>query len=113
MYSKVKFNKSRLTSVDKDICTTIEERIAKLRDTETPITDGAPLIYDESEDSPISPEHDVRTDFWELAAESRDNMDLLKTKIKSDIKFQEDIDAQKLEEANEIIESQKDEGKEE
>lgn len=52
---------------------TIEEKVRRILNNNEPITDGAPIIWTERKDG-VKPEHDIRTDRWELAIEAMDNV---------------------------------------
>lgn len=50
---------------------TIEIKIARILANNEPITDGAPLIYNEREDG-INADTDIRTDRWDVALQATD-----------------------------------------
>lgn len=50
---------------------TIEAKVRRITELNEPITDGAPIIFTEREDG-VAPEHNIRTDRFELAVEEMD-----------------------------------------
>jgi len=50
---------------------TIEEKVRRITQQGEPITDGAPLIYPDKKEG-VLPEHDIRTDRWEIATDLMD-----------------------------------------
>lgn len=52
---------------------TIEQKIHRIFNNKEPIKDGAPLIYTERKDG-VRPEHDIRTDRFEVAVEAMDHV---------------------------------------
>lgn len=52
---------------------TIEQKIMRVVHNNEPITDGAPIIYTERKDG-VLPEHDIRTDRFEIAVEAMDKV---------------------------------------
>lgn len=50
---------------------TIEIKIARILANNEPITDGAPLIYNEREDG-VNADTNIRTDRWEVALQAND-----------------------------------------
>jgi len=50
---------------------TIETKIQRIVNNNEPITDGAPLIYQERKDG-VQPDYDVRTDRFDVAIEAMD-----------------------------------------
>lgn len=51
----------------------IEEKVARITETNEPISDGAPIIYTEKKDG-VRPEYDIRTDRWDLAQAAMDKV---------------------------------------
>lgn len=51
----------------------IEEKIQRIVNNAEPITDGAPLIYQEREDG-VQPQYDIRADRWDIALEGMDKV---------------------------------------
>lgn len=52
---------------------TIEQKIRRIVYENEPIEDGAPIIFTERKDG-VLPEHNIRTDRWELAVEAMDKV---------------------------------------
>lgn len=52
---------------------TIEQKINRIVNNKEPITDGAPLIYQERKDG-VQPQYDIRTDRFEIAVEAMDKV---------------------------------------
>lgn len=52
---------------------TIEEKVRRIVNNKEPITDGAPLIYNDRKDGAL-PEYDITTDRWEVAVEAMDKV---------------------------------------
>lgn len=73
MYKK---NRITGTSLKVSVVTegeTIENKIRRITNNEEPITDGAPLVYTDRKDG-VRPEHDIRTDRFEIAVEAMDKV---------------------------------------
>lgn len=71
MYNQNKYHRTSLkvnTSVQGE---TIEEKIERIVNNNEPITEGAGLIY-QTRDEGVKPEHDPRTDRFEIAADLAD-----------------------------------------
>lgn len=49
----------------------LENKVARIMKNNEPITDGAPIVYTERKDG-VKPEHDIRTDRWDLAVVATD-----------------------------------------
>ena len=49
----------------------------RILDENEPLTDGAPLIYTPKEDG-VRPEHDIRTDKWQVAINAMDRVNAYK-----------------------------------
>lgn len=56
----------------------IETKVARMVETNEPISDGAPVIYTEKKDG-VRPEFDIRTDKWAIAMKAMDSVN--KSKI--------------------------------
>lgn len=68
---------------------TIEEKIERVVNNQEPITDGAPIIYTERMEG-VRPEHNIRTDRWEVAIDAMSAVDRThqaKRKDKNDAKI--------------------------
>lgn len=73
MYKRNKFQSTTL-SVNKSYeGERIEEKIHRIVNNKEPISDGAPIIYTERKDG-VRPEHDIRTDRFEVAVEAMDKV---------------------------------------
>jgi hypothetical protein len=70
-YIKPKYNKTTLKSVDTYEGEPIEHKIERILSNEEPITDGAEELYTDRKDG-VKAEYNIRTDRFELAAESMD-----------------------------------------
>lgn len=67
-----KQNKHQPTSIKRNTSyqgETIEHKIDRIINNREPITDGAPLIYEEREEG-VKPEHNIRTDRFDLAIDA-------------------------------------------
>jgi hypothetical protein len=49
----------------------LEEKIQRIVNNKEPITDGAPIIYTERKEG-VQPEHNIRTDRFEIAIDAMD-----------------------------------------
>lgn len=52
---------------------TIEQKIERIVNNKEPITDGAPIIWQERQEG-VNPAYDVRTDRFEIAVEAMDKV---------------------------------------
>lgn len=52
---------------------TIEQKIDRILNNKEPLSDGAPLIYTDRSEG-VKPEHDIRTDRFEIAVEAMDKV---------------------------------------
>lgn len=52
---------------------TIEQKIQRIVSNKEPISDNAPRIYTERKNG-VMPEHDIRTDRWEVAVDAMDKV---------------------------------------
>lgn len=66
---------------------TIEQKVRRIVDEGEPITDGAPMIYQERKDG-VKPEYDIRTDRWAVAIAAMDKVS--KDQLSKYTKSQED-----------------------
>lgn len=71
MYKKNQPDKTTLVVNEAYIGETIEQKIFRIINNREPISDGAPLIYQERKDG-VQPEYDIRTDRMEVALEAFD-----------------------------------------
>ncbi len=69
MYKAPKHQKTKLTLNNSVIGESIETKVNRILNNNEPITDNAPRIYTPSKDG-VKPEHDIRTDKWEIAVET-------------------------------------------
>lgn len=73
MYTHLKASKTTL-KVNKALeGETIEAKVRRITEQQDPITDGAPQIFTERKDG-VLPEHNIRTDRFELAVEAMDKV---------------------------------------
>lgn len=72
-YSKARYNKSQLTSVEIVEGEPIEHKIERVVSNKEPITDGAPSIFTERKDGVVSA-YNIRTDRWEIATDAMDKV---------------------------------------
>lgn len=70
-YKTPKLSKTGLSGVTKEYGETIEQKVERVVNNGEPIEDGAPNIYTERKHG-VSPEHDIRTDRWEIATDAMD-----------------------------------------
>lgn len=71
-----KYNKSTPTTLIVNTAyegETIEDKINRIVNNKEPISDGAPIIYTERKDG-VHPEHDIRTDRFEVAIDAMDKV---------------------------------------
>jgi hypothetical protein len=92
-YKYRKANRSYIGSCDIVESETIEQKMERILHNGEPITDGAPEIYTERKDG-VGAAYDIRTDRWELAAES---MDI----VQANLQAKRDAKAEKRKEAKE------------
>lgn len=52
---------------------TIEEKIARIVESNEPIDDGAPIVYTAKKDG-VKPEYNIRADKWEIAQNAMDSV---------------------------------------
>lgn len=62
----------------------IEQKMERILDKKEPVTDGAPIIFQERKDG-VAKEFDIRTDRWDLAQEVKGAID--KSKIAKRVEF--------------------------
>ena len=71
-YNNVKYHRSCLTSVDcEPNGESIERKVERIVHNGEPIQDGSPEIFTARKDG-VKPEHDIRTDRFEIAADAMD-----------------------------------------
>lgn len=73
MYYKIKYNTTTLKVNESYEGERIEQKIQRIVNDKTPITDGAPLVYTERKDG-VQPQYDIRTDRWEIAVDAMDKV---------------------------------------
>lgn len=71
MYQIQPRTKTTIARTERGVGETIEQKVARLRNNEEPITDSTRLIYTDYKDG-VRPEFDIRTDKWEIAMMERD-----------------------------------------
>lgn len=64
---------SQLESVEIFEGETIEQKVRRIVEENSPITDGAPLIYTERKDG-VMPGYDIRTDRFDIAVDAMDKV---------------------------------------
>lgn len=69
MYKKNKLPQTSLKINESYQGETIEMKVNRIVNNKEPITDGAPLIYQERKDG-VQPEYDIRTDRFEIAVDA-------------------------------------------
>lgn len=74
MYKKNISKTSFLTKNEKKNGETIERKMERIVSNKEPIKDGAPLIFNERKEG-VKPEHDIRTDRFEIAVIGMDKID--------------------------------------
>lgn len=73
MYKQKKPSKTSLNINNSYEGESIEEKISRIVNNKEPITDGAPLIYQEREDG-VQAQYDIRTDRFEIAIDAMDKV---------------------------------------
>ena len=73
MYRKIKANKTTINVNNAYVGETIEAKIRRIVNNKEPITDGAPIVYTERKEG-VKPEHNIRTDRFEIAVEAMDKV---------------------------------------
>lgn len=73
MYKKGKYQETSFDTVKRVIGERLEEKIDRIMNNKEPIKDGAPTIYTERKEG-VKPEHDIRTDRWEVAIDAMDKV---------------------------------------
>ncbi len=71
MYKKPRYYRSSIKSVPTYEAEPLETKVERILTQNEPITDGAPIIYTDKKDG-VAPQHNVRTDRFEIAAETMD-----------------------------------------
>lgn len=70
------YKNSKRTSITRNESYTgesIEQKMVRITQNKEPIKDGAPLVYTPRKDG-VRPEHNIRTDRWEIALEAMDKV---------------------------------------
>lgn len=70
-YKKNRIQTTSISKSERYEGETLEEKITRVINNNEPITDGAPLIYQERDEG-INPAYDIRTDRFEHALEASD-----------------------------------------
>jgi len=73
MYKKIKPNGTTLKVNSSYQGETIEQKVNRIVNNKEPITDGAPIIYQERKEG-VNPAYDIRTDRFEIAVEAMDKV---------------------------------------
>lgn len=73
MYKVPKFEETSIVKNDTYEGETIEQKVERIVNNKEPITDGAPLIYQERVDG-VEPSYDIRTDRHDFAIEAMDKV---------------------------------------
>jgi len=73
MYKKIKANSTTLKVNSSYQGETIEQKVNRIVNNKEPITDGAPIIYQERKEG-VNPAYDIRTDRFEIAVEAMDKV---------------------------------------
>lgn len=72
MYTKPKHTKTSIIVTRKPVQgEPISRKVQRITQNKEPIKDGADIIYNEREDG-VEPQHDIRTDRFEIATEAMD-----------------------------------------
>lgn len=74
MYKKQRATSTTIQRNTSYVGERIEQKIERIVNNNEPISDGAPLIYTERKEG-VLPEHDIRTDRWEIATEAMDKIE--------------------------------------
>ena len=81
----------------------IEEKVARLTQEKSPISDGAPIIYTERKDG-VLPAYDIRTDRWEIAQAAMEvNQKAISAKRQRDYDGFVDGEKKNLESGNKVV----------
>lgn len=72
-YKKTPIRSNRLKINNSTQGETLELKLERMIAGKEPITNGAPIIYTDRKDG-VKPEHDVRTDRFEMAIDAQDKM---------------------------------------
>lgn len=72
-YRKAKFEETSITVNEGYEGETIEQKVERILTNGEPITDGAPIIYQERGEG-VSPSYDIRTDRFDHAIEAMDKV---------------------------------------
>lgn len=73
MYKVREYSKTQIKGIESFEGEPIEHKVRRILNNGEPIGDGAPLIYEEKKDG-VNPDHDIRTDRWEVATEAMDKV---------------------------------------
>jgi len=73
MYKKIKASNTTLKVNSSYEGETIEQKVHRIVNNKEPITDGAPIIYQERKEG-VNPAYDIRTDRFEIAVEAMDKV---------------------------------------
>lgn len=73
MYRKIKATKTTIKGMTPIEGEPIEEKMRRILNNKEPISDGAPIIYTERKNG-VRPEHDIRTDRFEIAVDAMDKV---------------------------------------
>lgn len=73
MYPRPKYKQTRFSVNKSTEGETIEMKMERVLNNKEPIKDGAPIIYTERKEG-VKPQHDIRTDRWELAVDASDKI---------------------------------------
>lgn len=73
MYRRNELETTTIRSNTSYVGETIEDKIKRITNNKEPISDGAPLIYQERKDG-VQPEYNIRTDRFEIAIEAMDKV---------------------------------------
>lgn len=71
LYKRQKFESSKLRINTSEVGELLITKVERVMKNNEPITDGAPIVYTERKDG-VRPEHDIRTDRFELAIDATD-----------------------------------------
>lgn len=73
MYRKIEAKNTSIRKNCSEVGETIEQKVRRMVKMGEPINDSSPLVYTERKDG-VKPEHDIRTDRFEIAVEAMDKV---------------------------------------
>ena len=90
--NKIKNTEQRFKFVEPLQGESIEQKVARILQSNEPITDGAPIIYTEKKDG-VLPAYNIRTDRLDIAIDVKDKIEMARTAEKKTTAKPEDFKA--------------------